>query len=93
MEKIEEWTQEQALLLLIIGLSIMFIELCALFSTLMGYKRKSGKLRKKLNESQHNITAASFTSTQTLGRSYQDCQDEFGFENRQMSGSTFTGKS
>ncbi|CAD6245149.1 GSCOCG00013552001-RA-CDS, partial [Cotesia congregata] len=79
LEKIEEWTQEQALLLLIIGLSIMFIELCALLSTLMGYKRKSGKLRKKLNKSQHNITAAaSFTSTETLGRSYQDCQDEFG---------------
>ncbi|XP_008560915.1 tetraspanin-11 [Microplitis demolitor] len=95
LEKIEEWTQDQALLLLVIGLSIMFVELCALLSTLLGYKKKSGKFKKKLNESQHNITS-SFTSTQTIdGQSpYHDSNDDFGFENRvQMSGSTFTGKS
>lgn len=85
LEKIENWTDEQELILITTVLGLMFIELCALSSTLFACL-KSKKSKKH---------PSAFTSTQTLSP-FSESEHEFGMgiENRMhMAGTTFGAKS
>ncbi|KAL2746597.1 tetraspanin-7-like isoform X2 [Vespula maculifrons] len=86
LEMIERWTQEQALILLAIGLSIIFVEVSVLLSTFFACSKNSK--RKKSQTS-------TFTSTQTLSPFSENDHDfGLGIENRMhMSGTTFGAKS
>ncbi|KAL2725674.1 Tetraspanin-11 [Vespula squamosa] len=79
LEMIERWTQEQALILLAIGLSIIFVEVSVLLSTFFACSKNSK--RKKSQTS-------TFTSTQTLSPFTENDHDfGLGIENRMhMSG-------
>lgn len=65
---IERWTQEQALILLAIGLSIIFVEVSVLLSTFFACSKNSK--RKKSQTS-------TFTSTQTLSP-FNENDHDFG---------------
>ncbi|XP_012255719.1 CD82 antigen-like [Athalia rosae] len=81
---IEKWTQDQALILLGVGLAVVLVELCALLSTLLA----CSKLQKE-NQPQ----PSTFTSTQTLGP-FNEADHDYGIENRMhMTGTTFGAKS
>jgi hypothetical protein len=58
---IESWVQDQALILLAIGLAVVIIELCALLSTLLACTNQKSQ-RHKRKRAQNST----FTSTQTL---------------------------
>lgn len=86
MEKIEKWTDEQELILITIVLGLVFIEICALSSTLFAC------LRTKKTKTNHT---SAFTSTQALSP-FSESEHEFGMgiENRMhMAGTTFGAKS
>ncbi|XP_058800814.1 tetraspanin-3-like [Phymastichus coffea] len=93
LDMIENWMQEQALILLAIGLSVVLIELFALLSTLLACSR----LRKRQRKPKQAQTST-FTSTQTL-RPFHENDHDYGLsrqsmENRlTMTNSTFAGKS
>lgn len=65
---IEKWTDEQELILIVIVLGLMFIELCALSSTLFAC------CRTKKSKKSHT---SAFTSTQTLSP-FNESEHEFG---------------
>lgn len=68
---IEEWTQNQALILLTVGLTVMIIEICALLSTLLACTKT------KSTETKSQTSA--FTSTQTLTRSpFTESDHDYG---------------
>lgn len=71
LEMIEEWTQNQALILLTIGLIIMIIEILALLSTLLACT--------KSKSSNTSPSASVFTSSQTLTHSpFTEPDNDFG---------------
>ncbi|KAF7407704.1 hypothetical protein HZH66_002241 [Vespula vulgaris] len=86
LEMIERWTQEQALILLAIGLSIIFVEVSVLLSTFFACSKNSK--RKKSQTS-------TFTSTQTLSPFSENDHDfGLGIENRMhMSATRHSGRS
>lgn len=65
---IEKWSQEQALILLAIGLAVMLIEISVLVSTLSA----CSKIKKK-----RKSHASAFTSTQTLNP-FQEMEHDYG---------------
>ncbi|XP_043497523.1 CD82 antigen-like [Polistes fuscatus] len=86
LEMIERWTQEQALILLAIGLSIIFVEVSVLLSTFFACSK---------NNKRKKSQTSTFTSTQTLSPFNENDNDYgLGIENRMhMSGTTFGTKS
>ncbi|XP_046821612.1 tetraspanin-7-like isoform X1 [Vespa crabro] len=86
LEMIERWTQEQALILLAIGLSIIFVEVSVLLSTFFACSK---------NNKRKKSQTSTFTSTQTLSPFNENDHDfGLGIENRMhMSGTTFGAKS
>ncbi|OXU29298.1 hypothetical protein TSAR_008744 [Trichomalopsis sarcophagae] len=62
LEMIESWVQDQALIMLAIGLGVVLIELCALLSTLLACSR----LKKQKHRKKKQAQTSTFTSTQTL---------------------------
>ncbi|XP_047343263.1 tetraspanin-7-like isoform X3 [Vespa velutina] len=86
LEMIEKWTQEQALILLAIGLSIIFVEVSVLLSTFFACSK---------NNKRKKSQTSTFTSTQTLSPFNENDHDfGLGIENRMhMSGTTFGAKS
>lgn len=86
LEMLEKWTQDQALILLTVGLAMIFVEVGALLSTFLACSR--GNRRSKSQ-------ASTFTSTQTLSPfSESDHDFGLGIENRMhVSGTTFGAKS
>ncbi|XP_033217935.1 tetraspanin-17-like [Belonocnema kinseyi] len=86
LEIIEKWTNEQALILLAIGLGVLFLELSVLLSTLFACSRT------KKSKEKH---ASAFTPTKTL-IPFSGSEHDFGLgiENRMhMAGTTFSAKS
>ncbi|XP_063989247.1 tetraspanin-11-like [Diachasmimorpha longicaudata] len=89
LDMIEKWTQDQALIFLVIGLIVMLIEISALLSTILAWSKSSPKRKTNLS---------TFTSTQTLTQSPAftiEPNHNFGMENTRnhTDGSTFCGKS
>ena len=65
---IEKWTQDQALILLAVGLAVVLIELSALLSTFLACSKISTKKKTQ---------ASTFTSTQTLSP-FSETDQEYG---------------
>ncbi|CAB0041501.1 unnamed protein product [Trichogramma brassicae] len=83
LESIENWVQDQTLVVLGIGLLVVLVELFALMSTLLACSRLKSVMNQRARNSSNNKaaaantcvqTASTFTSTQTLG------PDTFGNE-------------
>ncbi|XP_026669391.1 CD82 antigen-like isoform X1 [Ceratina calcarata] len=84
LEMLEKWTQEQALILLTVGLTVIFVEVGALLSTFFACSRTNKRAKSQ---------TSTFTSTQTLSPfSESDHDFGLGIENR-MHGTTFGAKS
>ncbi|XP_015117226.1 tetraspanin-11-like [Diachasma alloeum] len=60
LDMIEKWTQDQALIFLVMGLIVMLIEISALVSTILAWSKSNPKRKTNLS---------TFTSTQTLTHS------------------------
>ncbi|XP_031780925.1 CD82 antigen [Nasonia vitripennis] len=95
LEMIESWVQDQALIMLAIGLGVVLIELCALLSTLLACSR----LKKQKHRKKKQAQTSTFTSTQTLSP-FNENDHDYGMgcgnmEHRlsMSTGSTFAGKS
>ncbi|KYN03969.1 hypothetical protein ALC62_05173, partial [Cyphomyrmex costatus] len=73
LEHIEKWTQDQALILLVIVLVIMFVEVTTLFSILLACSRKNRRSKSQ---------TSTFTSTQTLSPFTENDHDFKGSEER-----------
>ncbi|CAL7945184.1 unnamed protein product [Xylocopa violacea] len=86
LEMLEKWTQDQALILLTVGLAVIFVEVGALLSTFFACSKGSKRAKSQ---------ASTFTSTQTLSPfSESDHDYGLGIENRMhATGTTFGGKS
>ncbi|XP_046748183.1 CD82 antigen [Diprion similis] len=81
---LEKWTQDQALILLGVGLAVVLVELCALLSTFFA----CSKLRKE-----DKPQPSTYTSTRALG-TFNEADHDYGIENRMhMAGTTFGAKS
>lgn len=65
---IEKWTQEQALILLAVGLAVIVIEISALVSTFLACSKIS---------SEKKCHSSTFTSTQALGP-FNETDHEYG---------------
>ena len=65
---LEKWTQEQALILLTIGLAVIFVEVGALLSTFFVCSKSSKRAKSQ---------ASTFTSTQTLSP-FSESDHDFG---------------
>lgn len=86
LEMLEKWTQDQALILLVIGLTIIFVEVSALLSTFFACSKGTKRTKSQ---------ASTFTSTQTLSP-FNESDHDFGLdiENRMhATGTTFGAKS
>ena len=68
LEMLEKWTQEQALILLTIGLAVIFVEIGALLSTFFVCSKSSKRAKSQ---------ASTFTSTQTLSP-FSESDHDFG---------------
>lgn len=65
---LEKWTQDQALILLVIGLAIIFVEVSALLSTFLACSKGTKRAKSQ---------ASTFTSTQTLSP-FNESEHDFG---------------
>lgn len=65
---LEKWTQDQALILLVIGLAIIFVEVSALLSTFFACSKGTKRTKSQ---------ASTFTSTQTLSP-FNESDHDFG---------------
>ncbi|XP_076227827.1 CD151 antigen isoform X1 [Nomia melanderi] len=86
LDMLEKWTQDQALILLSVGLAVIFVEVGALLSTFFACSRGGRRAKSR---------ASTFTSTQTLSPfSESDHDFGMGIENRMhATGTTFGAKS
>ncbi|XP_034946633.1 CD82 antigen-like [Chelonus insularis] len=75
LELIEDWVQTQLLILLTIGLSLMFFEICVLSSSLLACRN-----RKKASKKKNTSGLSSFTSTQALTPHSQFTDTDYDFE-------------
>ncbi|KAK9296697.1 hypothetical protein QLX08_009369 [Tetragonisca angustula] len=73
LEMLEKWTQEQALILLTIGLAVIFVEVGALLSTFFVCSKSSKRAKSQ---------ASTFTSTQTLSPFSESDHDFEGSEGK-----------
>lgn len=68
LEMLEKWTQDQALILLTVGLAVIFVEVGALLSTFFACSRGNRRAKSQ---------ASTFTSTQTLSP-FSESDHDFG---------------
>ncbi|XP_011495333.1 PREDICTED: tetraspanin-9-like [Ceratosolen solmsi marchali] len=94
LDMIETWMQDQALILLAIGLAVVLVELCALLSTLLACTNQKSRRQKR-----KRAQTSTFTSTQTLSP-FNEIDHDYGINcgslENQLSmtvGSSFAGKS
>ncbi|XP_076380569.1 uncharacterized protein LOC117228360 isoform X4 [Megalopta genalis] len=71
LEMLEKWTQDQALILLTVGLAVIFVEVGALLTTFLACSRGHKRAKSR---------ASTFTSTQTLSP-FSESDHDFGFGN------------
>lgn len=70
LEMLEKWTQDQALILLTVGLTVIFVEVGAVLSTFLVCSRSNKRTKSQ---------ASTFTSTQTLSP-FSESDHDFGEE-------------